>query len=240
MQPTQQQPETNQWQQPVPTPSAAPYQAPVEQPIAPEAAAEPVIAQTPVTPAPQAEAPDATQPATSTQEVTSEQVIDEAQAQELVSDDDAALLRWQGTEYVHGVSGAKWYVFFGIVVVLMIALAIIVLRSPTFAVLVPVMAVALLLYVRRDPEILQYTLSRKGLHINDKLFTYDVFKSFGVVSHAANHSVVLIPRKRFQISQTIYFPEEIGEQLVDMLAARLPMQEISPDAIDRLLAKLKL
>ena len=34
--------------------------------------------------------------------------------------------------------------------------------------------------------------------------------------------------------------EEIGEQLVDMLAERLPMKEVAPDAIDRLLAKLHL
>ena len=52
--------------------------------------------------------------------------------------------------------------------------------------------------------------------------------------------MVLTPRKRFQIGQTLYFPEEVGEQLVDMLAERLPMKEVAPDAIDRLLAKLHL
>ena len=55
----------------------------------------------------------------------------------------------------------------------------------------------------------------------------------------ANH-VVLIPRKRFQLGQNIYFPTEVGENLVDMLAARLPMKEASPDIVDKLLAKLRL
>ncbi|MBC7764177.1 hypothetical protein H7Y29_00515, partial [Microbacteriaceae bacterium] len=54
------------------------------------------------------------------------------------------------------------------------------------------------------------------------------------------HSVVLVPRKRFQLGQTIYFPEEVGETLVDMLAARLPMKETAPDLIDRILARLHL
>jgi hypothetical protein len=54
------------------------------------------------------------------------------------------------------------------------------------------------------------------------------------------HSAVLVPRKRFQLGQTVYFPTEVGEQLVDMLASRLPMKELEPDALDRLLARLHL
>ena len=45
---------------------------------------------------------------------------------------------------------------------------------------------------------------------------------------------------RFQLGQNIYFPEESGEKIVDMLAARLPMKEVKPDFIDRILAKLHL
>lgn len=159
---------------------------------------------------------------------------------EQVVDDDAALLRWEGTEYVHSSRSVKWYSIFGIVTVVAVVAAIMVLKSITFAILIPVMVVALLVYVRRAPDVLQYILSRKGIHVNDKLFTFDQFKSFGVVSYNGSHSVVLVPRKRFQIGQTLYFPEEIGEQLVDMLAERLPMKEVAPDAIDRLLAKLHL
>ena len=37
-----------------------------------------------------------------------------------------------------------------------------------------------------------------------------------------------------------YFPENVGEELVDMLAARLPMQTYTPDFLDKLLAKLRI
>ena len=159
---------------------------------------------------------------------------------EQVVDDDAALLRWEGTEYVHSTRSVKWYIIFGVVTVAAVVAAIMLLKSITFAILIPVMVIALLVYVRRAPDTLQYILSRKGIHVNDKLFTFDQFKSFGVLSYNSAHSVVLTPRKRFQIGQTLYFPEEVGEQLVDMLAERLPMKEVAPDAIDRLLAKLHL
>lgn len=154
--------------------------------------------------------------------------------------DEAALLRWQGSEYLQHDRGAGWYVAMVFVVIALIALAVFVLKSITFAILVPIMAVALLIYVNRPPGILNYALSHKGLHINDKLYPFSQFKSFGVVRHNEVNSVVLVPRKRFQIGQTLYFPTEIGEQLVDMLASRLPMKDTKLDAIDKLLARLRI
>ncbi len=189
---------------------------------------------------------EAPQPIVESQSTLAEEQLIDANSEpmefddEQVVDDDAALLRWEGTEYVHSSRSVKWYIIFGIATVVAVVAAIMVLKSITFAILIPVMVVALLVYVRRAPDVLQYILSRKGIHVNDKLFNFDQFKSFGVVSYNGSHSVVLVPRKRFQIGQTLYFPEEIGEQLVDMLAERLPMKEVAPDAIDRLLAKLHL
>ena len=154
--------------------------------------------------------------------------------------DDEALLRWEGTEYIHQERSILWFIIVGVITLGMVLAALFLLHSYTFALLIPVMAVALFVYVRRPPEVVQYILSRKGLHIGDRLFTFDQFKSFGIVTHQATHSVALVPRKRFQIAQTIYFPEEIGEQLVDFLAARLPMKEIKPDLVDQLLARIHL
>lgn len=266
MQPEQQQPpagtpEPQDWQQPTPAASQAPYQAPLvvapvepapapapavdpAQPAQPIAPVQPLVEQTPVQPvqqpSPAVETPpvlvaDATPIAPD--EVTPE--FDESVDPD-ESEDDTPLLRWQGTEYLHRERGILWFVLLAIVSLGFMALAIFAFNSPTFAVLVPVMAVALVVYAKRQPTVLNYTLSRKGLHINDRLYGYDQFKSFGVVDHNGTRSIMLVPRKRFQVGQVLYFPEEIGEQLVDMLAARLPMKEIFPDAVDRLLAKLHL
>jgi hypothetical protein len=151
-----------------------------------------------------------------------------------------AVLRWQGPEYIEHDRGGRWYVVFAIVTLILIAAAIFLIRSWTFAILIPVMAVALFVYTRRPPAIIDYTVSRKGVHVNDRLYSYDEFRSFSVVSHAGAHSVLLVPRKRFHMGVTAYFPEEVGEALVDMLAARLPMQTHTPDSIDKLLAKLRI
>lgn len=220
MQPSDQDPNDN-WNQPQEVSSQAPYQ----HPQAPESIPEPV---------PETTAPPDTEP----ELAPTNNVAQPADESEMA--DDSVLIRWEAPEYAQHDRSMVWYGIFGIVTIAITAAAIWLIKSPSFAVLVPVMAVALFIYVRRPPEVMKYTLSRKGLHINDKLFPYTQFKSFGVLKGNGINSAVLVPRKRFQLGATIYFPVDVGEKLVDMLASRLPMKEVAPDAIDRLLARLHL
>ena len=163
-------------------------------------------------------------------------VEDESQNDE----SDEVLVRWEATEHIHHERGAGWFVALAVVIITLMAIAILLMKSITFAILVPVMAATLLIYVKRPPQTNTYTLSRKGLHINDKIYTYSEFKSFGIVQKYEHNALVLIPRKRFQVDQTILFPDDVGEAVVDMFAARLPMKEVEPDIIDRLLSRLHL
>ena len=97
-----------------------------------------------------------------------------------------------------------------------------------------------MVYSLRPPGTINYTLSRKGLHVNDRLYPFDEFKEFGLVRGDDEFSIVMVPRKRFSPGVTIYFPEDAGEAIVDMLAARLPMHEIKLDPIDRLIRLLRI
>ncbi len=149
-------------------------------------------------------------------------------------------LRWQATEYVHRERDQMWFILFVVVTIILIAVAIFVIKSVTFAILIPVMAAALVVYIRRPPSVLDYTLSRQGLHINDRLISFSEFKSFAVIHGDSEYSVMLIPTKRFKPGVSVYFPEEAGEAIVDVLAARLPMQEANLDIVDRIIQKLRL
>ncbi len=176
------------------------------------------------------------------EDVSKAELADEAYEDEAdeATEDDQAVVRWQEKEYIHQDRSATWFIVLGIVSVVLMALAYLLMKSLTFTLLIPVMAATLTIYIRRPPAINDYTLSRKGLHINDRLYPYSDFRSFSVVQQTGINSFVLVPRKRFQISQTVYFPEQAGEAIVDMLAARLPMKEVSPDLIDKILTRLRL
>ena len=148
---------------------------------------------------------------------------------------------WTAQEYVHIDKGGWWYVLFVLIVIGFIAIDFFLLRSWTFSALVIVMAVAVVIYIRRPPRMLTYALSaRQGLYVGERLYHFDDFKAFGLIRDGEHHSIMLIPRKRFAPGVSVYFPEEAGEQIVDTLGQRLPMEELKLDLIDVLVRKLRL
>jgi len=225
MQPNQ---DPQQWQQPSEQPSQAPYAPP------PQEKPAPVVT---ITPDNQTAMPSPV----SQQAPEVPQLAETAPASQLSQVPDAEEpVHWQATEYIHRHKGVLWFVTFGIVVIIAMVAAIFLMKSLTFAILVPVMAAALIVYAYRPPRVLDYTLSRKGLHVNDRLYAFGEFKGFGVIHDDDEYSVMLIPIKRFRPGVYVYFPEEAGEAIVDMLAARLPMQDLHMDLVDKLIRKLRI
>lgn len=154
---------------------------------------------------------------------------------------DTNPVTWVATEYIHPEKNGLWYVLFGVVVLGFIAIDVFFLQSVSFSVLVVVMAVAVIVYARRPPRSVQYALSGKqGLYIGDKLYNLADFKAFGLIRDGEHHSIMLIPIKRFGPGVSVYFPEDVGEKIVDILGVRLPMEALKLDAIDLIVRKLRL
>ncbi len=229
------QPNSNDaWRQPDQQPSQAPYVAPpAEVPLTPVVTMAPDPTPMPFVPTPA--------PVEPTQSVAPPSVapVPEQDSVEQKPVDDQ-VVQWQATEYIQHDKNASWFVLFVVVTLGLMAIAIFVIQSWTFAVLVPVMAVALLTYTQRPPRLMSYSLSRKGLHVNDHLYPFVDFKAFGVIHDGSEYSIMLVPTKRFRPGVSVYFPENVGEQLVDMLGTRLPMRDLHLDFVDRLLRKLRI
>lgn len=211
------QPNSNEtWQAPEEQPSQAPYGVPlIDTPVSP------IVTMSPDPALPSAD----------------EGVSEPAQP---AIDENDQPVQWQAMEYISHERNAPWFVAFAVVTLGLMALAIFLIQSWTFAILIPVMAVALLTYTQRAPRTLNYSLGRKGLHINDHLYPFSDFKAFGVIHDGADYSIMLVPVKRFRPGVSVYFPEAVGERLVDMLAARFPMRELQLDIVDRLIRKLRI
>lgn len=218
-----------EWQQPKEQPSQAPYAPSAVESSSPSP--QPVVTLTPDQPS------VASQPLASMTEPEDTPSVDN---QPVDLDQGEQPVHWQAHEYIHHEKSPLWFIVFAAIVVVLIALAIYLIKSITFAILIPVMAAALIVYSRRPPRIMDYTLSHQGLHINDRLYPFSDFKSFGVIHDGQEYSVMLIPTKRFRVGVSVYFPEESGEAIVDMLGARLPMQELHLDIIDMIVRKLRI
>lgn len=150
-------------------------------------------------------------------------------------------ITWTAQEYVHLERNGLWYVLFVVVALALIATDVFFLKSWTFSVLVIVMSIAIIVYIRRPARSLTYALSGdQGLYISEKLYHLSEFKSFGLIRDGEHNSIMLIPRKRFSPGVSVFFPEEAGERIIDILGQRLPMEDLKLDVIDIVVRKLRL
>ena len=150
-------------------------------------------------------------------------------------------ITWTAQEYIHLDRSPLWFVGFIVAVLGLIALGIFVFQAWSFSVLIVVMAVALLVYIRRPPRTLTYALSpAQGLYVGERLYTFDEFKAFGLIQDEGNYSIMLIPRKRFSPGVSVFFPDDAGERIVDILGQRLPMENLKLDIVDVIVRKLRL
>lgn len=221
------------WQKPSEQPSKAPYAI---APDTPESSQPPVVSLAPE-PLPD---PDTVAPVYQAEDDPDIPAEAASGPQDDESDPSLEPVHWQAKEYIHHEKNTLWFIIFGIVVVALIAAAVFLMDSISFAILVPVMAAALLVYTHRPPRLLDYSLGRQGLHVNDHLYNFAEFKGFGVIRDGEEYSVMLIPIKRFRPGVVVYFPEETGEAIVDMLGTRLPMLKLDLDIVDRIIRKLRI
>ena len=148
-------------------------------------------------------------------------------------------INWEAEEYIVREKNAWWYVGLIAVGLLLSALAIW-LQAWTFLIVIILSVIALLVYAMRPPRILHYSLTNKGLSEGDRLYDYNEFRAFGIL-HEGNHfAIVLTPRKRFSPRVTVFFPEAQGEKIVDAFGARLPMEEVKFDMLDKLIKFLRI
>lgn len=149
------------------------------------------------------------------------------------------IVNWEAREYIEYKKNVGWYIGLTLVVIALCTVAFF-LQEWVFMALVIVAAVALLTYTSRKPRMLHYSLSEKGLSEGNNLYAFDSFRSFGVMNESNHYSIVLVPKKRFSPRVRVYFPEAEGEQIVDMFGARLPMEPVKIDLLDRLVRFLRI
>ena len=154
---------------------------------------------------------------------------------------DSEPVHWSANETIDAEKGGLWFVALIVIALILIAGDIFWLKEFTFSILVVVMVAVIILYSRRPARLIDYTLSgEQGLYIGEKLYHFSEFKGFGLIQDQGQHSILLVPVKRFSPGVSVYFPEESGEKIVDIFGTRLPMRDMKLDFIDTIVRKLRL
>ena len=130
-------------------------------------------------------------------------------------------ISWEAEEYIIKSHNGWWYFGLAIITLGLSALAIW-LQGWTFLALIIVSAITVLVFNLRPPRKIKYLLNSEGIKEGD------------------HYSAILIPKKRFGLSVKVYFPEGSGEAIVDALGARLPMEDVKLDFLDKIVNFLRI
>lgn len=148
-------------------------------------------------------------------------------------------LSWEASEYIHHAKSPLWFAGFVAIMLVLLAVAYFLTHAWTFVILVVVMSVAIGVFATRPPRTLHYALTDTGIQIENSGYHYSDFRAFGIINDGPLYSVMLIPTKRFMPAVNIYFAENDGEKIVDILGTRLPMEELHLDIVDQLVRRLR-
>ena len=148
-------------------------------------------------------------------------------------------ISWQAQEYIVREHTAWWHIGLFVIGAGLSGLSIY-LHWWTFLALIIVSIITILVFNLRPPRTINYSLTEKGLTEGKVLHKFEDYRAFGILKEGENYSAVLIPKKRFSINIKVYFPTSNGEAIVDYLGARLPMEEVKSDYLDKIVNFLRI
>lgn len=148
-------------------------------------------------------------------------------------------ISWQAEEYIVPGRNIWWYVGFTLISIGLCVLSVF-LQWWTFLALIILSDIVILISAFRPPRTISYTLDNDGLTEGTVLHPYSNYKAFGIIKDHDHFSAILIPKKRLSLSTKVYFPEGSGEAIVDALGNRLPMEQVKPDLLDKIVNLLRI
>jgi len=146
---------------------------------------------------------------------------------------------WQAEEYLVKNHNFLWYLGLIIITAGLGTIAVL-FQSWTFLALVILSAITIVISSLRPPRRINYTLDNDGLTEGERHHPYSDFRAFSILDENGHYFAVLIPKKRFGIQTKIYFPTDSGEAIVDALGMRLPMEQVKPDILDKIVNFLRI
>ena len=187
--------------------------------------------QTPVADVPQ-NIPSASPPAPSQPDETKQDDIVEA----IPSGPEVS---WSASEFIAHSKTFGWYAILFLSAIGLAAVVYLLTRDVITAGVIVFAALLFGIMAARKPRELPYKVSSDGLHIGEKFYSYDTFKSFSVVQEEGIESIWFMPLKRFMPGLSIYFAPNDGQKIVDVLSNYLPFEAKELDLVDRFMHRIR-
>lgn len=154
--------------------------------------------------------------------------------------DEAPHVSWTASEYQDNPKSAGWFALLATVSVLSAIVFYLLTEDLIPTLVIAMVGIMVGVFAARKPRVLRYSLDRSGVYIGDKLYAYDMFKSFSVGTDQAMGYIQLMPLRRFMPPIIIHYDPADEDKIADTLASYLPFEEHKRDMADRLARRIRL
>ena len=142
---------------------------------------------------------------------------------------------WEALEHHHGEKGSDWFWALGIVVVASAAASIL-LGNTLLGILILVGGSVMAMLAMREPKIVPYAVTLRGIRVEDKLYPYSTLESFYIDEEdPLGPQLLAKSEKMFMPLIVMPIPEEYIEDIEDILASRLPEEHLEEPFANKLL-----
>ncbi len=100
-------------------------------------------------------------------------------------------ITWQAHEYEHTEKGSDWYWALGLIAVAG-SIGALLFNNILFAVFILLIAFVLAIFASRKPDIATFSISQRGVRINDTLYPFQTLNAFGIEELSPEHTPLLI------------------------------------------------
>lgn len=160
--------------------------------------------------------------------------------EESIQDEGSSIVSWTASEFIAFEKGPGWFMkALGVNVVIVIVAFFITSRDIISTISIFILGLFFMVLAKRQPRILDYAVTDKGIVIGGKLYSYSTLKSFSVIDEGAINSIDIMPLKRFMPMISMYYEPQDEPKIVEALGAYLPQDNRKQPLIDKLMHKIR-
>ena len=142
---------------------------------------------------------------------------------------------WEAPEHMHTQKGSDWFWVLWIIAICA-AMAVFFLGNFLFAIVILVGAASMALLAAREPAIIEYAVTTRGVRIGDRLYPYSTLDSFFLDEENPLGTQLLLKSKRLFMPLIVMpIPEEYIHDIDDLLLERLEEEELVEPLAHKLL-----
>lgn len=141
------------------------------------------------------------------------------------------LLEWQDYEYTPTEKTSDWFWTVGLVGFTAVIIAF-VFKNFLFAIVLLISTFTVMLFGAREPEIIRFEVTRRGLKAKNNLYPFDSLQSFALKDHEEPHKLMIESNRLFLPHIIIPLGDANPAQVRNILSQFLPEVPFEESLID--------